>query len=240
MAATGVDGCRMVNDPSRIVKGSAPDPMPPETRAAVSSWTSAEESLYGPLLADRQAYERVVQLVGTLVDHLRVAAQDVPALLAASGRGADLVAEVAPEQALPWVPLEAALRAACAMRYRELLTIRKKADRVAKMTAASAAGEPWVRVVDADSVAAPVVAPALVVHLPTGRGISCSTEMDPETGGARFVSTPVVVDLVSGEVTGALEAAGAPRAAASVAGRDEDVRTLQGVIEGLDSTGRVG
>jgi len=209
-------------------------------RAAVARWTSAEETLYVPLLADPPLYERVVGLVGVLAEHLRQNVDDVPGLIAASERGTDLVAEVAPEQALPWVPLADALRAACAVRYRELLVRGQQQHRRARLAEAAEGGEPWVRVVDSGSAALPVVAPALVVHLPSGMAVRCTTEMDPETGGARFVSRPVRVRLPDGEVTGPLDEAGPARVASSVAERDAQVAQLQELIERLDSQGRVG
>ena len=211
----------------------------PAERAAVAAWTSAEESLYGPLLADPPAYERVVGLVGTLVDHLRANIDDVPGLVAASERGAALVAEVAPEQALPWVPLDTALRAACALRYRELQVTRQQAERRRRLAEAAGAGETWVRLVDPGSIALPAVAPALVVHVASGMAIRCTIEMDPETGGARFVSLPVRVRLPDGDVIGPIDEAGAEQVAGSVAERDAQVARLQERIERLDSQGRV-
>jgi hypothetical protein len=212
----------------------APDP------AVVAGWRGAEDSLYGPLLADPPAYEQVVALVGTLVDHLRASVDDVPGLVEASRRGVELVGEVAPEAALPWLPLEAVLRAACAMRYRELLVAREREDRRNRLAAAAADGATWVRIVDAASGAVAVVAPALVVHVASGMAVRCTTEMDPDTGGARFVSRPVVVDRTTGDVIGPLSGVGADRASPTVAGRDADVHQLQKLIERLDSEGRVG
>lgn len=209
-------------------------------RAVVAAWAAAEESLYGPLLSDPPAYERVVTLVGILVDHLRRTVSDVPGLVEVGARGIELVAEVAPELALPWVPLDAALQAACAMRYRELLAAQQREDRRTRLAEASATGATWVRVVDAGSVAAAAVAPALVVHLRSGMAVRCTTEMDPATGGARFVSRPVLVDLSTGDVTGPLPEAGPEGEASSMPERDADVRRLQEAIERLDSHGRVG
>jgi hypothetical protein len=97
-----------------------------------------------------------------------------------------------------------------------------------------------VRIVDSSSPAAAAVAPALVVHVKSGRAIRCTTEMDPETGGARFVCTPVVVDLESAEVRGHLDGVGGACSAPTPAGREEQVARLQRSIEALDSAGHVG
>ncbi len=238
--APSVYYCRMVNDASRIVKAHEEDPVLAEDPAVVAGWASAEASLYGPLLADPQAYERVVALVGVLVTHLRRTVDDVPGLVAASRRGAELVTEVAPEEALPWVPLDAALRAACAMRHRELRMVRQQENRKESLGHALESGAPWVRITDPGSPAAAAVAPGLHVHLVSGMAIRCTTEMDEATGGARFVSQPVRADLETGEVTGPLGGVGSARAAATVIQRDADVRELQELIERLDTQGRVG
>ena len=232
----------MVNDASRIVKALDEDPTGPEVAeaaAVVAGWARAEEGLYGPLLADPHAYEQVVALVGALVAHLRTTVPDLPDLVAASRRGPALVAEVAPEQALPWVSLEAALRAACAMRHRELLAAQLPENRKERLAEAAASGATWVRIADAGSTAAPVVAPALVVHVASGMAIRCTTEMDEETGGARFRSRGVTVDLATGEVTDELADVGEALFAASVAQRDADVGQLQEEIERLDRRRRV-
>ena len=201
--------------------------------AVVASWAQAEDSLYAPLLADPRGYERGVQLVGTLAAYLRTHVSDIPGLVDASDRGAQLVAEGVPDASVPWMPLEAALRAACAMRYREIRMTMQRDHRAATLRDAAASGAPWVRIVDPGSGVAPRVAPALLVHLRSGHAIQCATEMDPETGGARFTSHPVVVDLTSGDVLGPLALAGAPaRWVASLDDRDANVAELQRLIEG--------
>ncbi len=75
------------------------------------------------------------------------------------------------------------------------------------------------------------MAPALVVHVDTGVAIRCTTEMDPETGGARFVSSPVIVDRVTGDVLGE-STLGPPRAALTPEAREADVVDWQRLIQG--------
>lgn len=214
-----------------------PDPV---DRAAVASWNAAEDALYGPLLADPQGYERVVGLVGAVVTHLRATVESVADLVAASREGAALVAHVEPEGALPWLPLDAVVGAACAMRHRELLIAAQEEKGKQMLRDAAHRGEHWVRIVDATSSAAPAVAPALVVHVPSGMAVRCTTEMDPATGGARFVSSPVTVDLGNAQVIAPLEGVGGERSAPTVVERDAQVAALQQLIEALDRQGHVG
>ncbi|HEX3425251.1 MAG TPA: hypothetical protein VHT30_03910 [Acidimicrobiales bacterium] len=207
--------------------------------ALIASWSRAEENLYTPLLADPQAYEQVVHLVGALANYLREHVSDVAGLAAASERGTGLVADVLPEAALPWIPLADAVAAACAIRYREVRVITAQAHRASALRGAAEAGETWVRIVDPNSAIAARVAPALLVHVRSGMAIACATELDPETGGARFTSSPVMVDPTTGDVLGPLETVGPPRSSASPEGRDADVVDLQHQIE-LDADRRIG
>jgi hypothetical protein len=215
-------------------------PLDPADRATVAGWTAAEDALYGPLLADPQGYERVVALVGAVVTHLRATVHDVADLVAASQQGPALVAELEPEGALPWLPLDSVVGAACAMRHRELLSIEQQEKRTQMLADARRSGDPWVRIVDATASVAPVVAPAVVVHVPSGMAIRCTTEMDVETGGARFVSSPVTLDLGRGDVIGPLDGVGGERWSTTVAGRDAQVAEIQRAIEALDSQRHVG
>jgi hypothetical protein len=198
--------------------------------AVVASWARAEETLYAPLLADPPGYERVVRLVGSLAAYLRQTVGDIGGLIVASNRAIELVSEVMPEAALPWMPLEAAVQAACAIRYRELRVTMERNNRADLLRDAARSGTPWVRIVDPGSRVAARVAPALLVHMGSGLAIRCTTEMDPETGGARFVSTPVTVDLVTGDVV-AGSSLGAGRSADSPDQRDADVLEWQRLME---------
>lgn len=199
--------------------------------AARAAWRHAEETLYAPLLSDPNGYERVVRLVGAVTAHLRQSVDDLDGLVAASNRGADLAVEVLPEAALPWIPLEAAVHAACAIRFREIRMATERANRASLLREATRSGEAWACIVDPGSTVAARVAPALVVHLASGIAIRCTTEMDPDTGGARFVSCPVVVDRVTGDVV-APSTLGPERAAASPEAREADIAAWQRLIEG--------
>jgi hypothetical protein len=199
--------------------------------AAIASWARAEEALYGPLLSDPNGYERVVRLVGALTSYLRREVDDLDGLVAAANRGAGLVGEVMPEAAVPWIPVEAAVHAACAVRYRELRMLTERANRAALLGEAARTGVAWVRIVDPGSTVAARVAPVLLVHPGRGLGIRCTTEMDPESGGARFVSAAVVVDPVTGDVL-APAGLGPERAAATPEAREADVLDWQRLIEG--------
>lgn len=199
--------------------------------AMIAGWSRAEENLYTPLLADPGTYERVVRVVGALADYLREHVFDVAELSAASSRGADLAREVLGEEVLPWMPLADAVGAACAIRYREVRVIEARAHRTRALQDAAASGQPWVRIVDPNSSVAARVAPALFVLVGTGMAISCTTDLDPDTGGVCFTATPVTVDPVSGDVMGPLDSIGPARSAASTDDREADVRELQHRIE---------
>src|SRR5215471_6272422 len=85
--------------------------------AVLRSWDHAEAKLFPLVMARPDVYERALRMITDLAARLRDTCPDVPALLAAHERGADLVAE--PD---PGIRPELVAAAACAMRYREIVT----------------------------------------------------------------------------------------------------------------------
>ena len=202
---------------------------------AVARWATAEDTLYSSMMADPPTYERVVGLVGVLVDHLRAAVHDRPALVAASARQEALVAEVSPESVVSWIPAAMALDAACAVRNRELRAAAGQRKRATALADARHRGDTWVRLADDMPGMFGATAPVTLVHLASGAAIVCRTEMDPETGGALFIVEAALVDLDTGAVTGELSSVGPAHHATALAERDAHVNKLQGLLERLDS-----
>src|SRR5215831_8405658 len=85
--------------------------------AVLRSWDQAEAKLFPLVMARPDVYERALRMITDVAARLRDTCPDVPALLAAHERGADLVAE--PD---PGIRPELVAGAACAMRYREIVT----------------------------------------------------------------------------------------------------------------------
>ncbi|GAC1308480.1 MAG: hypothetical protein NVSMB16_04800 [Acidimicrobiales bacterium] len=219
----------MVDETSSIVKMSGAQ----EDAATVAAWQAAEDGLYASVMSDPVAYERVVGLVGVLVDHLRSTVSDRAGLIAASQRGAGLVVEVAPDAISPWVPPETALKAACAMRDRELRAAEHRKDRLDGIAAARGQGSPWVELPGRANPG--TVAPVLHVHVATGAAIDAGVDIDLESGAGIFTLRPCVVDLVTGGLRAAPESLGGERIAPSVTDRDRHLDDLRSMIEHLDS-----
>src|SRR5262249_43491785 len=64
--------------------------------AVLRSWDQAEAKLFPLVMARPDVYERALRMITDLAARLRDTCPDVPALLAAHERGADLVAEPDP------------------------------------------------------------------------------------------------------------------------------------------------
>src|SRR5690349_2837483 len=91
-------------------------PAAPEVPVAVlRSWDQAEARLFPLVMARPDVYERALRMIADVAARLRDSCPDVPALLAAHERGADLLTED-----VPGIRPELVAAAACAMRYREL------------------------------------------------------------------------------------------------------------------------
>src|SRR5215470_8477731 len=111
------------NRRSGAMGSAGPVPVGPDVPAAVlRAWDQAEARLFPLVMARPDLYERSVRLIGTLAARLRETCQDVPALLAEHERGAALADEAGPEASELGVRPELIAAAACAMRYRELVT----------------------------------------------------------------------------------------------------------------------
>jgi hypothetical protein len=142
--------------------------------AVLRSWDQAEAQLFPLVMARPDLYERALQAVGALAARLRETCPDVAALLAEHERGAELAGEV------PGVRPELIAAAACATRYRELVTAGAAQRRLAALARARDAGLAWAVVEEnGDEARAPYVPYQRVeVQVATGRAVIVSVEPD--------------------------------------------------------------
>jgi hypothetical protein len=99
------------------------------------SWDQAEAKIFPLVMARPEVYERALRMIAGLAARLRETCPDLPALLAAHERGADLVTEPC-----PGVGPELIAAAACAMRYREIVTTGAAQGRLAALARARGQG----------------------------------------------------------------------------------------------------
>jgi hypothetical protein len=155
--------------------GSVPTGSTDVPVAVLRSWDQAEARLFPLVMADPARYERALAAVGALAARLRDTCPDVAALLAAHERGAALA-----DVAVPGVRPELIAAAACATRYRELVTAGAAARRLAALALAREQGLAWTVVEETgDEARAPYVPYQRVeAHVPTGRAVIVSVEPD--------------------------------------------------------------
>jgi hypothetical protein len=126
-------------------------PAEPQIPSSVlRSWDEAEARLFPLIMAQPEVYELALGLVRQLVERLRETCPELPDLLAAHERGADLVADVSPA-GVPGVRPEVLAAAACAMRYRELVALITARRRVAALDRARADGLTWAVIEESGS-----------------------------------------------------------------------------------------
>ncbi len=168
------------------------------------SWDQAEARLFPLVMARPDLYERSVRLIGVLAARLRETCPDVPALLAEHDRGATLAEEAGPDASVLGVRPELIAAAACAMRYRELVTAGAARRRLAALVQARNQGVAWAVVEESgDETRAPYIPYQRVeVHVASGRAIIVSVEPDETLSGAVRRLDAGQLDLA----TGALEA----------------------------------
>jgi len=181
----------------------SPDPGPahddagaPQVPAAVlRSWDQAEAKLFPLVMARPDVYERALRMIADLAARLRDTCPDVPALLAAHERGADLVTEPSPE-----IGPELVAAAACAMRYREIVTTGAAQRRLAALGRARDQGLEWTVVEEnGDPARAPYLPYQRVeAHVRSGRAIIISVEPDETLTGAVHRIDAADLDLATG------------------------------------------
>src|SRR5215467_5810590 len=175
---------------------AADAPASPQVPAVVlRSWDQAEAKLFPLVMARPDVYERALRMIAELAARLRDTCPDVPALLAAHERGADLVAE--PD---PGIGPELVAAAACAMRYREIVTTGAAQRRLAALARARDQGLEWTVVEEnGDPARAPYLPYQRVeAHVRSGRAVIISVEPDETLTGAVHRIDAADLDLATG------------------------------------------
>ena len=169
--------------------------VPPVPAAVLRSWDQAEAKLFPLVMARPDAYERALRMIADLTARLRDTCPDVPALLAAHNRGAGLVTESA-----VGIGPELVAAAACAMRYRELVTTGAAQRRLAALAQARDDGLEWTVVEEnGDPARAPYIPYQRVeAHVRTGKAVIISVEPDETLTGAVHRIDAADLDLATG------------------------------------------
>jgi len=171
-------------------------PASPQVPAAVlRSWDQAEAKLFPLVMARPDVYERALRMIAELAARLRDTCPDVPALLAAHERGAGLVTEPS-----PGIGPELVAAAACAMRYREIVTTGAAQRRLAALALARDQGLDWAVVEEnGDPARAPYIPYQRVeAHVRSGRAVIISVEPDETLTGAVHRLDAADLDLDTG------------------------------------------
>ena len=174
---------------------ASPFALPQVPAAVLRSWDQAEAKIFPLVMARPEVYERALHMIADLAARLRETCPDLPALLAAHERGADLVTEPS-----PGVGPELIAAAACAMRYRELVTIGAAQGRLAALARARDEGLDWTVVEEnGDPARAPYVPYQRVeAHVRSGKAVIISIEPDETLVGAVHRLDAAEVDLGTG------------------------------------------
>ena len=173
-------------------------PGPDVPAAVLRSWDQAEARLFPLVMARPDLYERALRQVSVLAAQLRETCPDMPALLAEHERGAALAGDLPPD--LAGVSPDVLAGAACARRYRELVTAQVAQRRLAALGQARDEGLVWAVVEESgDEARAPFVPYQRVeAHVPSGRALIISIEPDETLVGAVRRLDAGELDLATG------------------------------------------
>jgi hypothetical protein len=191
-----------------VPPGEPPAGLPAELQVPSSvlrSWDQAEAKLFPLVMAQPEVYELALGLVRRLLERLRETCPDLPALLAASERGGDLVADLADGQAaaVPGVRNEVIAAAACAMRYRELVALITVRRRLAALDRARGEGLAWTVVEESGTQdRAPYVPYHRVeAEVASGRAVIVSIGPDETLSRAVYRLDAGELDVASGALS---------------------------------------
>ena len=170
--------------------------------AVLRCWDQAEAKIFPLVMARPEVYERALRMIAGLAARLRETCPDLPALLAAHERGADLVTVPC-----PGVAPELIAAAACAMRYREIVTAGAAQGRLTALARARDQGLDWTVVQEnGDPARAPYLPYQRVeAHVPSGRAVIISIEPDETLVRAVHRLDAAEVDLETGELRAGAE-----------------------------------
>ncbi len=164
------------------------------------SWDQAEARLFPLAMAQPELYERSVRLVAALAARLRETCPDVPALLAEHERGAALAADASQDASALGVQPALIAAAACAMRYRELVTAGAARQRLTALEHARGQGRAWAVVQESgDEARAPYLPYQRVeAHVTSGHALIVSIEPDETLSRAVHRLDAGQLDLATG------------------------------------------
>ena len=184
--------------------GAANTVIPAET---LRSWDEAEARLFPLVMSRPEAYQRALLLIQEVLGLLRTSAQDIPALLAESARGAALAAEATGDgpddrDFLTGIRLDLIAAAACATRYRELRAALADRERAAALADARARGESWAVVEESGDQARAPYLPyhRIEAHVESGRAVIVSIEPDETLSRAVWRLDEAALDPATGWV----------------------------------------
>lgn len=215
------------------VPGPADDPAVPLETAA--RWQQGEGRLYPAVTTRPDLYQRVVQLVRLTVDRLRGLGPSTGALLAASQRGPEFVAEVLAENGLSGyeLDLELVAHAALAMRHREVAAEQAARGRLRLLAEGHRAGRSWVVLEERGVPAGDPFLPytRLEAEVATGRALLVTASPDEEFRSVVHAVTPMRLDLDTGAVEDDADGPEATTHATSTA-REEHAAALREQLSG--------
>jgi hypothetical protein len=171
--------------------------------SVLRSWDEAEAALFPLVMTQPELYEQALGVVRELTGRLRETCPDLPALLAAHRRGADLLADLGDDAAVLGIRPGLIAAAACAMRYREVVALMAAQGRLAALARARSQGLSWAVVEESGQAdRAPYVPYQRVeAEVGSGRAVVVSIGLDETLSRAVYRLEEARVDLVSGALS---------------------------------------
>jgi len=169
---------------------SGPPPEEPGVPPSVlRSWDEAEARLFPLVMAQPELYEQALGVVRELIGRLRETCPDLPALLAAHQRGADLIADLGDDApaGVPGIRPGLIAAAACAMRYREIVALMAARGRLAALARARAQGLSWAVVEESGQADRAPYVPYQRVEAEVGSGRAVVVSIGPDETLSRAV-----------------------------------------------------